>query len=102
MDIICIGHIKSYIDCNICHALHSFVLVMDIICIGHITSYLARNISHILHMYSSSVYDWCAITFPVCNLIYFSFLSYFRLVYFVSEYELNPNLIRIYVTSFLT
>ena len=32
---------------------------VDIICIGHITSYLARNVYPIFLIYSSSVSDWC-------------------------------------------
>ena len=51
MDIIYIGYI-----------FHSFVLVMDIICIGHITSYLAHNVYTIFHIYSSSISEKC-ITF---------------------------------------
>ena len=44
-----IGHITSYLACNVCYALHSLVLVMDII-FGHITIYLARNIHPISHI----------------------------------------------------
>ena len=36
VDIICIGHITSYLARNVCHILHSFVLVVDIIFIGNI------------------------------------------------------------------
>ena len=73
--IIFIGFIAIYLDRNVCHVLHSFVLVVDIIyigniinifvlvvdiiCIGRITSYLARNVHPIFHIYSSSVSDWC-------------------------------------------
>ena len=32
---------------------------VDIICIGHITSYLARNVRRIFRIYASSVSDWC-------------------------------------------
>ena len=75
---------------------------MDIICIGHITSYLARNVCPIFHIYSSSVSDRC-ITFPAfCNLIFISIPSSFCLVPFVSEYKLNPNPIQIYVPFFIT
>ena len=49
VDIICIGHITSYLACNVHHVSHSFVLVVDII-FGHITSYLARNIRPISHI----------------------------------------------------
>ena len=55
MDIICIGHIMSYLARNVSNILHSFVLVVDIICIGHIIRYLDHNVHHILHIYSSSV-----------------------------------------------
>ena len=44
-----IFHITSYLARNVCHVLHSFVLVVDII-FGHITSYLARNIRPISHI----------------------------------------------------
>ena len=50
VDTICIDHITSYLDHNVCDVLNSFVLVVDIIFV-HITSYLSRNfrpISHIL------------------------------------------------------
>ena len=49
VDTIVIGHIKTYLARNICHFLHSFVLVMDII-FGHITSYLARNVNPISNL----------------------------------------------------
>ena len=68
--IIRIGHITSYLDCNVIPVLrsfilvmdiicigyifHSFVLVMDIICLNHITSYLACNVHPIIHIYSYS------------------------------------------------
>ena len=32
---------------------------VDIICIGHITSYLARNVRRIFRIHASSVSDWC-------------------------------------------
>ena len=68
VDIIHIGHITIYLACNVCHVLHTLVLVVDIICIGHIihilflvmdiicivhiTSYLARNVNPIFQIYS--------------------------------------------------
>ena len=52
VDIIRIGQITSYLARNVCHGLHSFVLLIDIIYIGHIMSYLARNVYTILHIYS--------------------------------------------------
>ena len=48
VDTIVIGHITSYLDPNVCHVLHSFVLVVDII-FGLITSYLAHNVHPIFH-----------------------------------------------------
>ena len=84
VDIIRIGHIMSYIYRNVCHGLHSFVLVVDIIYIGHITSYLSRNVRPIFHIYSFSESDWCITSFPVCNLTFFNVTSSFRLVCFVS------------------
>ena len=66
LDIIRIGHITSYLAHNICHVLHSlilvvdiicvdyilnsFVLVVNIICIGHIMIYLACNFCPIFHI----------------------------------------------------
>ena len=118
VDIICIGHSTSYLARNVCHViptfilvvdniyishiLHSFVLVIDITCIGHSTRYLACNVLPAIHIYSSSVSDWCIASFPVLKLICFSVLSFFRLVRFVSDYKLNPNPIRIYITPFIT
>ena len=80
VDIILIGHIKSYLACNFCHVIHSFVLfvdiifivnilhsfflVVDIICIGHIKSYLACNVRPIFHSYSYSVSD-CAVPLSI-------------------------------------
>ena len=75
---------------------------MDIICISHITSYLDRNVCRIIHVYSSSVSDWCITSFPVYNLICFSVNSSFRLDHFVGEYELNRNPILIHVPPFIT
>ena len=49
MDTIGIGHITSYLYCNVRNVLYSFVLVVDII-FGHITSYLARNVHPISHI----------------------------------------------------
>ena len=95
-NIISIGHITSYLACNglpvlpVIPVFRSFFLIVDIICIGTIMSYLARNVHPIFHIYSSSVNAWCVTSFTVCNLIYFSFPSSFRLVQFVSEYKLNP------------
>ena len=74
----------------------------DITCISHFTTYLPRNASPICNIYSYSVSDWCITSFPVCNLIYFSSLSYFCIVCFVSEYKLDNNPIRIYVPNFIT
>ena len=82
--------------------LHNFVLIVDIICIDPITGYLSCNVRNIFHIYSSSVNAWCITSFPVCNLIYFSVTSSFRLVSFVSEYKLNPNSIWVYVPPFFT
>ena len=75
VDNIRIGHITSYLAQNVCHVLHSSVMVVDIICIGrslhsfvvivdiicicHIMSYLDCNIHPIFHIYSSSVIYWC-------------------------------------------
>ena len=59
VDNIRIGHITSDLSRNVCHGIHSFVLVVDIIYIGHITSYLARNFHPIFHIYSFSESDWC-------------------------------------------
>ena len=73
---------------------------MDIVFIDPITSYLACNVRPIFHIYSSSLDAWRINYFPVCNLIYFSVPSSFSLVRFVSEYELSPNSIRIYVPRF--
>ena len=53
VDTILIFHITSYPDRNICHVIHSFVLVVDTI-FGRITSDLACNvypISHILRIW---------------------------------------------------
>ena len=75
---------------------------VDIICIGHIMSYVACNLRPIFHIYSSSVSDWCITYFPVFNLICFSVTYSFCLVRFLSEYEPNPNLIRIHVPTFIT
>ena len=102
LDIPCIVHITSYLARNVRHVLHSLVLVMDFIYIGHITSYLAHNVCTIFYIYSSSVSDWCITYFTVCNLICFSVPSDFRLVFFVSEYKINPNLIWIYMPPFIT
>ena len=57
VDIIRIGQITSYLACNVCHGLHSFVLLIDIIYIGHITSYLARNANPIFQIYLFSESD---------------------------------------------
>ena len=103
--VICIGHITSYLSRNILPVLlvlRSFVLVVHIIFIGRITVYLACNFSSIFHIFSFTVNDWCINSFLVCNLIFFSVPSSFCLFHFVSEYTLNRNCIRIYVTSFLT
>ena len=102
VDIIRIGHIMSYISRNVCHGLHSFVLVVDIIYIGHTMSYLSHNLHPIFHIYSSSESDWCITFFPVWCLICFCFPSYSCLVCFLSEYKLNPNPIQIYVPPFIT
>ena len=72
MDTIGISHITSYLECNVCHLLYSFVLAVDII-FGHITGYLARYIQPISH-YSFRLNDWCITYFPVCNLICFLLL----------------------------
>ena len=53
---------------------------VDIICIGHITSYLACNIHPKFHIYSSSERGWCIIYFTVCNLICFSVPNFFALL----------------------
>ena len=71
MDIICIGHITSYLASNVHSVLHGFILVMDIIFFGHIlhsfvlavdiifvgpmASYLASNFHPIFNIYFSSV-----------------------------------------------
>ena len=102
MEIICIGHIMSYIACNVCHILHIYILLVYIICIGHTTTYLAPEVHHILHMYSFSVNYWCINSSTFCNWICFSVPSSFRFVRFVSEYELSPNPISIYVLPFFT
>ena len=81
VDIIRIGHITSYLYCNVLpvihsfilvvdiiligYIIHSFVLVMDIICIDHIKSYLAHNVHPIFHIYSSSVNDWCVYAYKL-------------------------------------
>ena len=70
--------------------------------IGHITSYLDCNVRHILHICLSSVSDWYIFDFPVCNLIYFTFSSSFRLVHIVGGYKPNPNHIWIYVPHLIT
>ena len=44
-----IGHITSYLYRNVCHVIHSFVLVVDII-FGQIRSSLARNVHPISHI----------------------------------------------------
>ena len=49
VDTIDIGHIMSYLTCNLRHVIHSFVLVMDIV-FGRITSYLAHNVRPISHI----------------------------------------------------
>ena len=74
-----IVHIVSYLARNVCHVIHSFVLVVDIICIGNIVRYLERNIRTFFHAYSYSVSDWCIASFPVGKY-------YFCLVCLVSEY----------------
>ena len=105
VNMIWIGHITSYLAHNVHHIIHSFVLVVDIICIGIVMSYLYHNIARIhtiLLIFSSSVNDWCIISFPICNLICFSIPSSFLFFRFASEYDLNPNPIRIYVTPFIT
>ena len=33
---------------------------MDILCVGHIMSYLTHNVRPIFHIYSLSVSDWCS------------------------------------------
>ena len=43
VDTIVVDHIASYLAFNVCHVLHSFVLVVEII-FGLITSYLACNV----------------------------------------------------------
>ena len=99
------GHITSYLGRNVLPVfpvIHSFVLIADIICIDPITSYLACNLCPVFHIYSSSVNSWCITYFPVYNLICLSIISSVRLVFFVSEYKLNPNSICIYVTPFFT
>ena len=113
-----IVHIISYLACNVCHVLHIFVLLVDIICIGHILQifvlvmniiyidhiarYLARSVCAIFHIYSSSVSDWCITSFLDFNLIHFSITSSVCLVCFVVDCKLNPNPIRIYVSTFIT
>ena len=79
---------------------HSFIIIVDIIFIDPITRYLDYNVIPIFHIYLYCANDWCITYFPVCNLIYFSVTSSFRLVWFVSNYKLNPNSIRIYVPPF--
>ena len=56
---------------------------VDTICIGHITSYLACNVCPIFHIYSSGVSDWCITYFSVCTLICFSVTYSFCFVRFV-------------------
>ena len=102
VNIICIVHITSYLACNVRHILHSFIPTVDIVCIDRVTSYLARNVCHILHIYSSSVDYWCIISFFFFNIICFSVHCSFSFVHFLSQYELNPNPIRIYVPPFIT
>ena len=46
-----------------------FVLIVDIICIGHITSYLPRNVHPIFHIYPYNVDYWLIASCPVCNII---------------------------------
>ena len=53
-----IGHIMSYLACNILPVLHIFVLIVDIICIDPIMSYLTNNVFTIFHIYSYSVNAW--------------------------------------------
>ena len=102
VNIICIVHITSYLACNVRHILHSFIPTVDIVCVDRVTSYLARNVCHILHIYSSSVDYWCIISFFFFNIICFSVHCSFSFVHFLSQYELNPNPIRIYVPPFIT
>ena len=85
VDIICIGHITSYLFFNVCHIIHIFVLVVDVVLIVDIMSYLARNVRPIFHIYSSIVNNWCIVSFPFCSLIFFLFpLSFVLLVLWVS------------------
>ena len=58
IDIVRIGHITSYLACNVFHGIPRFVLVVDIIYIGHNTSCLAHNACSIFHIYSSIKSDW--------------------------------------------
>ena len=58
MDIICIGHITSYVARKICHGIHSFILVVANLYIGHTTGYLDRFVRPIFHIYSSIESDW--------------------------------------------
>ena len=52
VDIIRIGHITSYLYCNVHHVLHSFVMPVDNIYIGYVRSYLSRNVRPVFHSYS--------------------------------------------------
>ena len=75
---------------------------VDIICIGHITSYLARNVGTIFHVYSFCVSDWCITSFTVFNSIFCSVHYSCCLVNFMSDYKMNPNPIWMYVPPFIT
>ena len=61
ISILC-GYYLHFVDIiHILWILWIYPHFMDIICIGHITSYLARNVCPIFHIYSSSVSDWCMV-----------------------------------------
>ena len=100
LNVIYIGHITSYLACNVIPVLRNSIQVLGSIFIGHITSYLACNVCPIIHIYSSSVNDWCITYFLVYNLIFFHVSSSFCLGHVVSKYKLNPNSIRVYAPPF--
>ena len=64
VDII-IFHITRYLAFNVCHSLHSFVLLVYIIYTGLTISYLADNVRPFFHIYSSSESDWCNMRKPI-------------------------------------
>ena len=96
-----IGHITSYLACNVFHVLHSFFCLWILFLVTLRATYLVMSILY-LTFYSSSESDWCITSFPVYKLIFFMLPLPFALFVFVCEYKLNPNHIRIYVPPFIT